>query len=209
MAEFEDKILTDDAESSPDESITSESEGISPPTPSPEGRTRGILRNIIRWSVSLLIAFGLGALIVYFMVLLPTQRSLDQNTAELEQLTTQVDSLNNQLDELTKTNQELEDELSTAQLHIILLSTISDVRAANLAVSNDDYAGALLSLKEAAQSLVQLDDAIGEEQGEVITVLMDNLSEIEGILKTDPESAIMNLQRLTANLIKLDSTILK
>jgi TolA-binding protein len=207
MTEFEEKISTKDTDISGDESITPQPEETT--TPLPESRTRRVLRNIIRWTISLLIAFGLGALVVYFAYLVPTQRSLDKNTAELDLLTQQVDTLTDKLEQMTQDNQELEGELINKQVNVILLRAISNVRAANLAVSNDDYAGALLSMRDAAQALESLDESIGEDQGEVITALQDSLSEIEDMIKSDPEAAKMNLDRLITNLIKLEKTIIK
>jgi DNA repair exonuclease SbcCD ATPase subunit len=209
MNEFEEKIPSEEAEPTVDEGITPEIEETTPPTPVPESRTRAALRNFFRLTLSLLIAFGLGALVIYFLYLVPAQRSLDQNTSELSEATGQIDSLNDQLDEASQTNLELEEQLNTAQAHITLLGAISDVRAANLAIANDDDAGALLYLKDAVQSLEQLSEAIGEDQEEVITAMQDDLNDIESTIRSDPDAAKTNLDRLTANLIKLESTLLK
>jgi len=209
MTEFIEQKPTEETEVSSDESITTETEDKITPPPLPESRTRKILRNIFRWTISLLIAFCLGALVIYFAFLIPTQANLEKNIVELDQVTQQVDSLTKQLDESMQTNQELESKLFDQQAHFLLLSTISDVRATNLALINDDYAGALLSMRDASQYLTQLDESIGEDQGEVLIALQNNLKEIEAILKSDPETAKMNLDRLIANLIKLENNVYK
>jgi DNA repair exonuclease SbcCD ATPase subunit len=209
MSDFDEKILSKETETPAAEIVTPQAEETPPTIPATESRTRSFLRNLIRWTLTLLITFGLGALAVYFALLSPARKELAQSSAELDKITQQAESLTNQLDDVNETNQELERELKSAQVRLVLLDAISDVRAANLAVANDDYPGALLSLKEATQALEQLSETVSKEQKEIVTALQNNLAEIEDEVKNDPESTKMDLDRLTTNLIKLENSILK
>jgi DNA repair ATPase RecN len=209
MNELEERMKSKETDLSKSEPTPPNAEEAPPTLPHPESRARSFLRGFARWTSTVLIAFGLGALTIYFLYLAPARKDLDQNSTELEEINQQVDALTDQLDEVTKEKQELESELNTAQVRLVILDTISDVRAANLSVANDDYPGALLSLKDAAQALERLSETVSEEQSEVVSALQDSLTEIEKKVKSDPESAKSDLDRLTTNLIKLENSILE
>lgn len=204
-----DNYMTPNESEEPSEEEAKKIEEITPAAPVPENRTRSILRNVLRWTLTLLITFGLGALTMYLVLFLPTNRELEQATIDLKQSTQEIDTLENQIKVLEHDNQELKSELDSAELRLVFLSAISDVRAANLAAAEDDFAGALLSIKDASQTLTELKNALGSDQNEVITTMQDNLNAIEQSLKSDPQAAQSGLERLSTNLMKLENAILK
>lgn len=188
---------------------TAESEEAVQPISSPERRSLIILRNILRWTLILLISFGLGVLTLYFVSLIPAKKELEQTNADLTEAAQTIESLEDQLDQINQTNQAIEGQLESAELRLIMLSAISDVRAANLATQDDNYAGALLSLKDASQTLEELNNILGEEHKEIITAMQEDLAEIQEALKNDLETASSDLDRFATNLIRLERAILE
>lgn len=208
MNEFNENIPSNNIEQ-PNEDSIEESEETAPSL-SDTGRSSPlVLRNVLRWSLTILISFGLGVLATYFVFLMPTQKELNQTNSDLNEAAQEIEALESQLAELDQINHELETQLDSIETRLNLLSIISDVRAAHLATLDDNYAGALLSLNDASQTLRQLNDILGENQSEVITTIQEDLSEIQEALKSDPEVAATELDRLTTNMIRLERTILK
>ncbi len=208
-AETEDEALPEPSiEAIPPEKI--------PPAPErPVSRARGFLRNLLRWTLSLLIAFGLGALTVYFTLLQPTQQDLEQSLADLEaagqeisDLEGQISDLEGQIDELNSNNQELQDKLEIMNIQLVLLDTLSEVRAASLALAADDYAGARLALDKATGSLETLSTLLEDEQSEVIAAMQESIHQAMVSMKDDFQAAIPELDRLAVNLISLKGTLL-
>lgn len=193
----------------PTESPAAESEEAVQPISAPDRRSLTVLRNILRWTLILLITFGLGVLTLYFVSLVPTKNELEQTNTDLKEAAQTIESLEDQLVELNQINQEFESRIESTELRLMMLSAISDVRAANLAAQDDNYAGALLSLKDASQTLEELNDILGEENSEIIKAMQEDLAEIQEALKNDPETASSDLDRLATNLIRLESAILK
>ena len=184
-------------------------EETAPPATASEKQARTLLRNILRWTLTLLIIFGLGFITSYILFFMPSQKELEQTSAELSQTYQENNTLENQIAELNQTNQDLEHELDSAELRLMMLSAISDVRAANLAVADDDYAGALLSIIDASQTLGELNDVLSEDQSEIIVTMQEELAVIEDALISNPESAYSGLERLVSNLLRLERAILK
>lgn len=208
MNEFIEETPSHESEPPTDESAE-KIEEIGQPISAPDRRSPIILRNILRWTLISLIAFGLGVLTLYFTSLKPTNSELEQTKVDLEEANLIIEDLEDQLNTLNQDNQEYENQIESAELRLILLSAISDVRAANLATQDDNYAGALLSLKDASQTLEVLKNTLGEENSEIITTMQENLADIQSALKNEPETAKTDLDRLTTNLLRLERAILK
>lgn len=208
MNEKIEETPSNEIESPIEESIL-KSEEVVQPISAPDRRSQIVLRNIMRWTLTLVITFGLGVLTLYFVSLTPTKNELKQTSADLNKATQTIDALESQLVELNQINQEFESQLKSAELRLMLMSAISDVRAANLATQDDNYAGALLSLTDASQTLEELNIFLGEEHSEIITTMQENLTEIQDALKNDPQTAASDLDRLATNLIRLERAILK
>lgn len=193
----------------PPEDQTENGEELVQPISPPTRRSLTILRNILRWTLILLISFGLGLLTLYFVSLTPAKNELEQTKADLTEAAQTIESLEEQRDQIHQINQELESQLETAELRLMMLSVISDVRAANLATQDDNYAGALLSLRDASQTLEELNNALSAEHREIITAIQEDLTDIQDALKNDLETASSDLNRLTTNLIRFERAILE
>jgi hypothetical protein len=218
MTDFEENQATPEAEEptglsaekTPEEETPPETVSEAQPSSAPaesESRSRSLFRSAIRWTLSLLVAFSIGALVVFLLLYLPIRQELDQVSLELQEAQVQIIQMSGQIDELSAENQELDDELTTLKIQATLFNVLVDVRAASLALAVDDYAGARLSLLQAYQGVGVLEDLLGLEQRDVLNAIQDNLSEMLEVIQDDLQSAGPGLERLAYNLTQLLETL--
>ena len=150
--------------------ISSEQQPIYPEveTPGePRGRLHRVFRHGIRWTVGVLIIFGLGLLAGIFLLYRPAVQEAEntslkfsgelatanQRIAELEN---KISNLNNEitsLQPLREKNQELVADNEQLRLHIAILDARVDVSNAQLALEADDNAQARVMLNQTSQTL--------------------------------------------------------
>jgi hypothetical protein len=166
----------------------------------PETRLQKSMRGALRWVVLALVAFGLGALLIIFMLYVPTRQKYDKSDADLKQATDHITTL-----EADK--QGLQKNLDSATLHMYVLKALSGVRGASLAVAADDYAGARLSLIQASEALDTLPTLLGADQKDVSTAMQTSAAQALTKVKTDLKSAQPELDQLTKNLVQLEDNL--
>jgi hypothetical protein len=166
----------------------------------PETRLQKSIRGALRWVVLALVAFGLGALLIIFMLYVPTRQKYDKADADLKQATDHITTL-----EADK--QGLQKNLDSATLHMYVLKALSGVRGASLAVATDDYAGARLSLIQASEALDTLPTLLGADQKDVFTAMQKSAAQALTKVKTDLKSAQPELDQLTKNLVQLEDNL--
>ena len=154
------------------------------------------LRGILKWVLATLIAFGLGALLIAFVLFFPTRQKLDKASTDLVHANATIAA-----------NVTLQKNLDSATLHMYVLKTLSGVRGASLAVAANDYAGARLSLIQASNALDALSGRLGTDQKDVLTAMQKSAAQALTDLKTDLKSAQPELDQLTKNLVKLEDNL--
>ena len=154
------------------------------------------LRGILKWVLATLIAFGLGALLIAFVLFFPTRQKLDKASTDLVQANATIAA-----------NVTLQKNLDSATLHMYVLKALSGVRGASLAVAANDYAGARLSLIQASNALDALSGRLGTDQKDVLTAMQKSAAQALPDLKTDLKSAQPELDQLTKNLVKLEDNL--
>jgi hypothetical protein len=155
------------------------------------------LRSTLSWLLIVLMAFGLGALIFTVALYLPTLNKLENANALLTEKSSIVTNLQ-------AGNKTLQDNLDSTSLQMHLLKALSGVRGASLAVAADDYAGANLSLTQAAEALDLLSSLIGTDQKEALTAMQASAAQALTEIKTDLKSVQPELNLLTKNLLLLE-----
>ena len=154
------------------------------------------LRGILKWVLATLIAFGLGALLIAFVLFFPTRQKLDKASTDLVHANATIAA-----------NVTLQKNLDSATLHMYVLKALSGVRGASLAVAANDYAGARLSLIQASNALDALSGRLGTDQKDVLTAMQKSAAQALTDLKTDLKSAQPELDQLTKNLVKLEDNL--
>jgi hypothetical protein len=177
-------------------------------TPVPEKRSSRILTSILRWVLGLLIVFGLGAMATLFALYLPNRQAVVSLEAQLEDANLQIDELESQVASLmileTK-NQSLQEELDQANMHILLLRTLSNVNAARISLIDDDVATARAYLSK-ADTLKDLAVLMGPEQRDEINAMVNRLELALSELEKDSFAAQSDLEVLATNLMELKNT---
>jgi hypothetical protein len=166
----------------------------------PETRLQKSMRGALRWVLVVLLAFGLGAVLIALALYIPTRQELDKANATITGQTDQITTL--QLG-----NKTLQKNLDSATLDMYVLRALSGVRGASLAVAADDYAGARLSLIQASEALDALSGLLGTEQKDVLTAMQQSAAQALTEVKTNLTSAQPELDQLTKNLVQLEDNL--
>lgn len=197
-------------EEKPEEKKEEEQEEIQPvlstPGPQPPTRLHKTMRSVLRWILTVVVAFGLGALAIALALYFPTRQKLDAATADLESANAAIVEKDARIATLETDNATLQTELASHLLHMHVLAALSDVRAASLAVAADDYAGARLSLTQASISLDVLSD-LAEDQADVLTAMQQIVDQTFVMMKADLPSAQPGLDMLIENLVLLEKSM--
>jgi hypothetical protein len=166
----------------------------------PEIHPQNSLRGTLRWLMMVLLAFGLGALLIAFVLFFPTRQELVKANAT-------VTSQTNQIATLQTSNETLQKDLDSAKLHSYVLMALSGVRGASQAVAADDYAGARLSLIQTSSALDILSGLLGTDQKDVLTAMQLSAAQALTKVKTNLTSAQPELDQLTNNLVQLEDNL--
>jgi type II secretory pathway component PulM len=184
-------------------------EEFTAPEQQPETRLQRFLRLSIRWLAGFLIVFGLGILATVFVLYRPTAQQLSEIRANLDQSQQQVSELESQVSQLKgleANNKALQDQLDQANLHIQILSALSDVNAARLDVANDDIPSARVKLTNTPGTLKQLENLVGANQKDAVVAMQNRLDLALGEMDRDSFAALSDLEVLATNLVQLENT---
>lgn len=173
----------------------------------PKTRLQKSMRGALRWVLVVLLAFGLGALLIAFALYVPTRQKLDKANADLEHANATITGKTDQITTLQTGNETLQENLDSATLHMYVLKALSGVRGASLAVAADDYAGARLSLIQASEALDTLSGLLGTDQKDVLTAMQQSAAQALTEVKTDLKSAQPELDQLMKNLVQLEDNL--
>jgi len=165
------------------------------------------MRGTLRWMLAVLLAFGLGALVIALTLYFPTRKQLVKANADLGQANATVTSQTGQITTLQTGNETLQKDLDSAKLHIYLLKALAGVRVASLAVAAGDYAGVRLSLIQATEALDTLSGLLGTDQKDVLTAMQQSAAQALTKMKTSLTSAQPELDQLTNNLVQLEDNL--
>lgn len=187
----------------------------------PEKQAPSLLMRTLRWVLGFLIVFGLGAIAVVYIGLIPTQQQYQGVHQELQSAQQEIndiqsqaqqeqDSLQAEIERLgtfESENQELQTQLNRSELHVAILNAQIDVVNAQLALEKEDTNSASLALSQTSETLDTISSLLAPNQREVITVMKDRLDlAIRGI-DTDTFAARSDLDVLYNDLIKLENTL--
>ncbi len=173
----------------------------------PESRPKKTMRGFLRWLLGVLLAFGLGALLIVFALYLPTRQELVKANADLEHANATVTSQTDQITTLQTGNETLQKDLDSAKLHSYVLKALSGVHGASLALTAGDYAGARLSLIQASDALDIMSGLLGTDQKDVLTAMQQSAAQALTKLKINLSSAQPELDQLTNNLVQLEANL--
>jgi hypothetical protein len=169
-------------------------------TVKPETHPQKSIRGTLRWLLAVLLAFGLGALLIALVLYIPTQQALVKANATVTSQTDQITTLQTG-------NATLQKDLDSAKLQIYVLKALSGVRGASQAVAAGDYAGAHLLLIQTSGALDNLSGLLGTDQKDVLTAMQQSATKALNEVMTNVTSAQPELDQLTKNLVQLEANL--
>ena len=173
----------------------------------PETRLQKSVRVARPWMLVALVAFGLGALLIAVALYFPNRQMLNTANADLEDANATITGQTDRITALQTDKETLQADLDAATLHMYVLKALSGVRGASLAVADDDYAGARLSLLQATEALNTLSGRLGTDQKDVFTAMQQSAAQALADVQTDLKSAQPELDQLTQNLVQLEDNL--
>lgn len=161
-------------------------------------------RRALRWVTAVVVVFGLGFATTWLVRVRPLMDQVEQLEQRAEQAEVERDQLQQRVDELEgveERNQQLEQELLEARGHLDLLAVLVDVTSAQLAIAQENTAGATVALENTGQKLEAMADKLGEQQvagiAERLTLVLDELD-------SDIFAAQRDLEILSNTLVALE-----
>jgi hypothetical protein len=192
-----------------------------PEEPKPDSKFKIFFRKLLRWTVGVLIVFGLGLITGIFVLYRPASKEADQEIRQgqtdlldanslILDYENQVLDLQNQVDNL-KALQVKNDELLAAQdgfkLHVAVLDARLDVTSAQLALNQDDTAAARITLDKTATTLNTITSLLNPDQQDVVTAMKQRLDLVMSELENDIFAAQSDLHVLATNLLQLEDAL--
>ena len=182
-----------------------------------ESKARRFFRKTLRWTLGLLIVFGLGFTVAIFALYQPTLQKVEQGKSELAQANGQIENLAGQITNLEgeiESLQALEDqnqELTAAQkdrdLYISILNARLDVANALLSLGEGDAAQARIILDKTAETLDTIKIMLEPDQREVVTAMQQRLELVLTEMENDPYAAQSDLDVLATSLLQLENSL--
>ncbi|MEW6715942.1 MAG: hypothetical protein AB1345_00330 [Chloroflexota bacterium] len=166
---------------------------------------------VLRWTLRFLVVFGLGVATVILALYYPARRQLILANQQASNLEAQLAQVSEQLSvSQARTNsleadvESLQEELNTSDLHVTLLSALSDIIRARLALSINDFASARVYLASTPDLLEKLALSMGDEYLDVLSAMQVRLAQVLEEIESDTFAARSDLDVLANNLIQLE-----
>ncbi len=170
---------------------------------------------------AVLLIFLAGFLTSYFVNARPLQASLVLQGEELSQAQLSLEELgsqnvklsgslataNNDIAALEGDIDALQSDLEMAEMRLLLLHTVNDFNAANLALSNDDISGAKVALLSTPKRIEALLPLIETVDAPLAKNLENRFKMIQDNLETDPQTAQFDLGLLAKSLLNVETLL--
>jgi hypothetical protein len=176
-----------------------------------ESGFRVFLRNALRWLIIAVILLVLGGLAVFQFLYQPKVQQLSQANASLTEEQQQVEALQTEVASLTaleEENKSLQDELAAANRRVKILSALSDVNSARMALAMEDEEAARSSVANTARILTELAGLAGVEHRDQVEAMQARLKLALDEIERDAFAAQSDLGVLAAQLVQLDNQLM-
>jgi len=182
-----------------------------------ESKARRFFRKVLRWTVGLLIVFGVGFTVAIFALYRPTLQKVEQGKSELAQANEQIENLDGQIADMEgeieslRTLEDKNQELIAAQkglnLHVAILNARVDAANALLSLGQGDDAQAHLILSNTAENLNTIESLLDPDQREVVTAMQQRLELVLTEMENDSYAAQSDLDVLATSLLQLEDAL--
>lgn len=166
-----------------------------------------LVRSALSRMLIVLGGFVFGGLLIFIALYNPARHKLEIANADLQQANETISTQSDRITTLQTENETLQTDLASKTLHTDMLKALSGLRGASLAVADDDYAGARLSLMQASEALDSLSGRLGVDQQDVFLALQQSASQALADLQNNLRSAQLQLDQLIKNLVQLEDNL--
>jgi len=174
------------------------------------GRLQRFFRKVLIWLVVIAIGFLAGIVTYHFVRYKPLSEANVETQAALDQANQEITDLQSETKKIATLESEksnLQDQLETATAHLELLQVLVDVSNARLALFLKDVEGAKAALANTPQRLDNLLPFIAEFDTNLAQSMPQRLSLIVSGLERDIETAKIDLELFTKDLLKIERTM--
>jgi cell division protein FtsB len=177
-------------------------------------KTQKFFQKALIWLIVIVIAFGSGFLLDHFLRYIPLKQDLSEARAEMQTLNKDLDELGGQIEQLRPRLEaanarisSLEDDVEMANARSQLYRVLASVNNARLDLFQEDIDAARIDLSETEGFLEELAPVIEEEDPELALSLLRRLELITDGLERDPETASIDLELFTKDLLALETLL--
>lgn len=177
-------------------------------------KTQKFFQKALIWLIVIVIAFGSGFLLDHFLRYIPLKQDLSEVRSEMEMLNEDLDALNGQIEQLRPRLEaanarisSLEDDLEMANARTQLYQVLASVNNARLDIFQEDIEAAQIDLVQTEEHLQELAPVIEKENPELGLSLLRRLELITDGLERDPETASIDLELFTKDLLALETLL--
>ncbi len=184
------------------------------PPPQPPSKARRFLRRLWRWTLTVLVVFGLGFVAATWVLYVPARRSAQQAQAQAQQAAQQVQDLQNQLQQVQSQRDALQEEVKSAQqasdratLEAALSDALAEAYAVRLALKAEDATGAGLHAEALGRALEVLQQKTPAAHRDLVAQMQKQAADIQANLDS-PGYADRQLRALIQHLQALKEVVL-
>jgi hypothetical protein len=174
----------------------------------PPSRIRLFFARLLRWTVGLLIIFGLGFLVAVFTLYIPSQQAGKAGEAKLKETNQKMETLTGQMSDLSsvdKKYQQTTADLQKSNLHLLILRARIDVANAQLAMAKNEPEKARLSLNGTPDTLKSLEKSVESGQVKIVTDMQARMTLALSEIDSNPYAALSDLDVLATSLMELEN----
>lgn len=181
------------------------------PEKSKQSKNKKFFNKVLIWLAVIVIAFGAGFLLDHFLRYQPLLADLRQAQADQVLLQEDLDEIQNEIEQITPQLEasnarvtSLEEELKMANARLQFYQVLVDVSNAQLKLFLEDIEAAETALTDTQISLEKLGPVIEEIDPDLAVSLPRRLELITAGLARDPETARIDLELFTKDLLALE-----
>lgn len=183
----------------PEDQLVEEEEEKSPPS-----RLSRFFRKVLVWLIIVIVVFSAGFLIDHFLRYKPLSVAMTETQSELDQITQEVSDLRVENTRLTNEVDSLQEALAIANARLGYFQVLMDVNNARINLFLEEIQSAQEVLADTSQRLEDLLPFIAEVDDELALSLPRRLELIIAGLERDPETARIDLELFTKDLLELE-----
>ncbi len=175
--------------------------------PGPLGR---FFTRVVRWSAGIGLIFGFGVVLTWVVRVVPLVNELRDVRDTLDVANAQISDLEKVVDDLRDVEQDnvsLRADLTSAELHIVLLNVLIDAGEARVALAMDDLIAAGAALTDTDELMASLQAGLEGENANTIVGLRVRLQQAISEIDTDIFAADGDLQILANGLLLLEEQV--